>query len=256
MTCQSKPDGCQGGICWRSQREVFQVATLQDMFQLQHGRSQGPHFPYPENWLGFDLGHFDRYLCQWGLVGPGVDGEGEAGWDPHLAGSGLKVRIKLQIETGGQNILLQSTYLNFHVLVAHGNKQAGGLWINSRGDQLGKLCGAHSHQHPHLHCRKVASTDNHLVSQRRHDGAEHIFTSIYSAPPVSGTGPTGPIWRQACSTAQSAEGSTNSNVPSPQPSSASSAGYQYHFLQQQSSSFLFKSCRLLKHFQRMVRKMQ
>ena len=87
------------------------------------------------------------------------------------------------METCGQNILLQSAHLNFHVLVAHGNQQAGSLWINSRGDQLWKLGGAHSHQHPHLHCRKVTSTDNHLVSQRRHDGAEHIFTSIYSAPP-------------------------------------------------------------------------
>ena len=85
------------------------------------------------------------------------------------------------METCGQNILLQSAHLNFHVLVAHGNQQAGSLWINSRGDQLWKLGGAHSHQHPHLHCRKVTSTDNHLVSQRGHDGAEHIFTSFSSA---------------------------------------------------------------------------
>ena len=169
------------------------------------------------------------------------------------------------METCGQNILLQSAHLNFHVLVAHGNQQAGSLWINSRGDQLWKLCGAHSHQHPHLHCRKVTSTDNHLVSQRGHDGAEHIFTSFSSATQfqeqvrqvlianveeasVLNCSISGRIHQLKCSFS-SAFFCFLSHL-------RSSAGYQYHFLQQQSSSFLFKSCRLLKHFQRMVRKIQ
>ena len=38
-----------------------------------------------------DLDHFDRYLCQRGLVGPGVGCEGKTGRDLHLAGSSLRV---------------------------------------------------------------------------------------------------------------------------------------------------------------------
>ena len=72
------PDGCQGGICWRSQPGVFQDAAPQGTFLLQHEISQGLHIPYPKKYTRDQGVHcsptrVDRYLCQWGLVGPGVD---------------------------------------------------------------------------------------------------------------------------------------------------------------------------------------
>ena len=88
------PDGCQGGICWRSQPGVFQDAAPQGTFLLQHEISQGLHIPYPKKYTRDQGVHcsptrVDRYLCQWGLVGPGVDCGKNVGWDLHLTRSSL-----------------------------------------------------------------------------------------------------------------------------------------------------------------------
>ena len=123
--------------------------------------------------IEFQDDNLDRYPCQGGLVGPGIGCEGKTGWDLHLAGSCLICIIsRLWLVANIISLLIipqRDSHLNFHLIVAHVNKQAGDFWINCRGNQLRKFGRTHSHQHPHLYCWKVASTDFWLcVTDRSH----------------------------------------------------------------------------------------